>query len=62
MPADKAAEEIIDGIEKNKVRIYVGNDSRFLNILYRISPGYATRLISRQMRSLLPDKDKKSEQ
>jgi short-subunit dehydrogenase len=54
MPPADAARVIIDGIEKNKVRIMVGKDSKFLNILYRISPGYATRFISRQMKSLLP--------
>lgn len=51
----KAAEIIINGMEKNKVWIYVGKDSKFLNFLYRLSPGYATRLISKQMKSLLPD-------
>jgi len=55
MPPADAAKEIIEGIEKDKVRILVGKDSRFLNILYRISPGYATRFISRQMKSLLPE-------
>lgn len=55
MPAAGAAREIIDGIEKDKVRIMVGKDAKFLNLLYRISPGYATRFISRKMKSLLPD-------
>ncbi|NLE33974.1 MAG: SDR family NAD(P)-dependent oxidoreductase [Bacteroidales bacterium] len=55
MPAAEAAKDIIDGMEKNKVRILVGKDSKFLNLLYRISPGYATRFISKQMKSLLPD-------
>jgi short-subunit dehydrogenase len=50
---NKAAELIISGIEKNKSRIYVGNDSKFMNVLYRLSPGYATRLISKKMKSLL---------
>lgn len=49
----KAAEQIIAGMEKNKVRIYVGSDSRFMNFLYRVNPGYATRLIARKMKSLL---------
>lgn len=50
-----AAEMIIAGMEKNEVRIYVGKDSKFLNLLYRLSPGYATRFISKQMKSLLPE-------
>lgn len=55
MPPAEAANIIIDGMEKNKVRIYVGSDSMMMNFLYRLSPGYATRLIAKQMKSLLPD-------
>lgn len=55
MPAADAARDIVKGVEKDKARIFIGKDSRFLNFLYRISPGYATRLISRQMKSLLPE-------
>lgn len=52
---DKAARIIVAGMERNKVRIFVGNDSRMLDILYRISPGFATDLIAKQMKRLLPD-------
>jgi hypothetical protein len=52
---DKAASIMIDGIEKNRSRIYVGKDARLMNILYRISPGYASRLITRNMKQLLGD-------
>ncbi len=52
---DKAAEMIVEGMEKNNVRIYVGQDSRLMNTLYRLSPGYATRLISKKMKNLLPN-------
>jgi short-subunit dehydrogenase len=55
LPPHEAAELIISGMEKNKTRIYVGNDSKFMNMLYRLSPGYATRLISKKMKSLLSD-------
>lgn len=54
LPA-RAAEIILAGMEKDKVRIYVGKDSTFLNFLYRLSPGYATRLIGKQMKSLLQE-------
>jgi|TARA_R110000737_G_scaffold347664_1_gene379679 short-subunit dehydrogenase len=54
LPPDKAAEIIVAGIEKNKVRIYVGSDSKIMNFLYRLSPGFATRLIGKKMKSLLP--------
>lgn len=51
---DQAAAMVVDGMEKGKVRIYVGSDSRFMNFLYRFSPGYATRMIGKKMQSLLP--------
>lgn len=56
LTASKAAELIIEGMEKNKVHIYVGKDSSFLNFLYRLNPGYAIRMITKQMKSLLGDK------
>jgi len=53
LSADKAAEIIIDGIEKNKPQIFTGKDSRLMNRLYRLNPVYATKLIAKQMQSLL---------
>lgn len=53
LPVAEAAEIIVRGIEKNKVRIFVGSDSKFMNFLYRLSPGFATRFIAKQMKSLL---------
>ena len=50
---DKAAQIIIKGIEKDKVRIFVGSDSKMLDILYRLNPKFATGLIAKQMQSLL---------
>lgn len=54
LPASSAAELIVKGMEANKMRIYVGKDSNFLNFLYRLNPGFATRFIAKQMKSLLP--------
>jgi short-subunit dehydrogenase len=51
----KAAEIIVKGIENDKFRILVGSDSRFMDFIYRLSPKYATDLISKQMKSLLRD-------
>lgn len=51
--AKTAAETIIKGIEKNKFQIFIGNDAKFMNLLYRLSPKKATDLIAKQMRSLL---------
>ncbi|HEY1097360.1 MAG TPA: SDR family oxidoreductase [Myxococcota bacterium] len=53
LPADEAARQIVDGIEADKSRIYVGNDSAFLDKLYRLSPERATLFIAKQMKSLL---------
>ncbi len=44
-----AAEKIINGMEKNKYRLFIGKDSNVMNFLYRIYPGFATRLIKRVM-------------
>jgi short-subunit dehydrogenase len=56
LPPFEAAEIIISSMEKNKFHIYVGKDSKFMNLLYRLNPQYATRLISKQMRALLSNK------
>lgn len=53
LPADKAAEIIVNGIETNKLYVYTGADSRMMNLLYRLAPKFATRLIAKQMKSLL---------
>ena len=49
-----AAEIIIDGMQKDKYSIFVGNDSKMMDLFYRISSKRATRFITRQMQSLLP--------
>lgn len=51
----KAAEIIVDGIEKDEYEILVGRDSAFMNFIYRVSSKRAAKFISRQMASLLPD-------
>ncbi len=53
LPASKAAAIIIRGIEKNKPLIYTGSDSKIMNRLYCLAPTFATKLIAKQMRSLL---------
>jgi short-subunit dehydrogenase len=49
----KAAEIIVSGIEKNQPQIFTGSDSKMMNRLYRLNPVFATKLITKQMRSLL---------
>lgn len=53
LPADTAAQIIVRGIQKNKPRIIVGQDSRTMDLLYRLNPTFATNFIARQMKSLL---------
>ena len=50
----KAAQIILDGMEKNKYRILVGQDAAFMDFLYRLSPERAARFIYNQMKLLLP--------
>ena len=46
---DKAAEQIVKAIEKNKRRLYVGKDAATMNILYRLNPGFAAKLIYKKI-------------
>lgn len=50
---EKAADIIVRGIERNKPQIFTGRDSKLMNTLYRLSPVSATKLIAKQMKSLL---------
>ena len=50
--ADKAAEIMVNGIEKKKYRVMVGKDARFLDLFYRFSPERAVRFIVKQMGAL----------
>jgi short-subunit dehydrogenase len=52
LPADKAAEIMIEAIEKNKYRVMVGKDAKFLDLFYRFSPKRAVKFIVKQMGSL----------
>lgn len=51
-PEDAAA-EIISAIEKKKFQVFTGRDSKMMNLLYRLSPGSATRFMQKQMKALL---------
>lgn len=50
---DEAARIIVDGIEENRLHVYVGRDSRLMNLATRLAPRRATHLIQRQMKNLL---------
>ena len=51
---DKAAQIILDGIERDKFQVYVGRDANMMNLLYRLSPRRATKFMYNQMKGLLP--------
>jgi short-subunit dehydrogenase len=51
----KAAEVIVQGIEKNKYHIFIGSDSNMMDFLVRLMPERAAKIIYSQMKSLLPD-------
>lgn len=53
LPADEAARQIIEGMEKDKFRVLVGSDSKFMDFLYRLNPHYAVNFIQNKMKGLL---------
>ena len=53
MPAGKAAQVILKAIEKDRFRVMVGKDARFMDLIYRLNPRFATRYITKKMASLL---------
>lgn len=46
---EKAAETIIQGIKKEKAKILIGSDSALMDLLYRVMPQKAGKLISKVM-------------
>ena len=44
-----AAAKIIEGIEKNKFKLFLGSDSKFLKILYKINSKAAISYINKKM-------------
>lgn len=54
LPADAAA-MIVHGMETNRTRVFVGSDSKMMDMLSRIAPEFARKLIGKQMKSLLPE-------
>lgn len=54
LPADKAAQIIVDAIEQDRYSVLVGSDARFMDFIYRLNPKGAAGFIYKQMKSLLP--------
>ena len=51
--AEDAAQNILDGIERNAFQVYVGRDAKMMNLLYRLSPRRATQFMYSRMKDLL---------
>jgi short-subunit dehydrogenase len=54
LPADRAAREIVDGMEDDRFRVLVGRDAKLLDSVYRLHPKRAAAFIAGQMKGLLP--------
>jgi NAD(P)-dependent dehydrogenase (short-subunit alcohol dehydrogenase family) len=52
-PADKAAADILNGMEKDAYRVLFGSDARLMDRLYRLDPRRAAGFIAKQMKDLL---------
>lgn len=53
LAADRAARDIIDGMERRRFRVLVGRDAKLMDALYRLAPARAAGFIARQMKDLL---------
>ena len=51
--APRAAQIMLDGIERNRLYIFVGKDARVMNVAIRVAPTRAIRFIQKQMKSML---------
>lgn len=50
---EDAATTIVDAVESNRLHVYVGRDSRMMNLFSRLAPKRSTHLIQRKMKQLL---------
>ncbi|MDD3048412.1 MAG: SDR family NAD(P)-dependent oxidoreductase [Bacilli bacterium] len=48
----KAASLIIEGMEKNKFKLYIGTDSKMMNLMYKINDKAAIKYINKKMQHL----------
>jgi short-subunit dehydrogenase len=53
LPADRAARDILDGVERDAFRVVVGSDAKLLDVLSRLSPRRAAAFIAKQMGHLI---------
>ena len=53
LPARDAAEIIVRGMERNVHHVFVGRDSVLMNLLHRLNPRFAARMIANQMKGVV---------
>lgn len=53
LSAAKAAQIMVDGMERNEYRVLVGSDATFMDRIYRLNPKLAAGLIYKKMKALL---------
>jgi NAD(P)-dependent dehydrogenase (short-subunit alcohol dehydrogenase family) len=51
---EDAARIMIEGIERDKLHIYVGKDARFMNLAIRVAPRRAIVMVQKQMKKMIP--------
>ena len=52
LSASDAADQIITGISKNKFKIFVGKDAKFMRLLYKLNSKKAIDFINKKMAGL----------
>ena len=50
LEASVAAKQIIEGMEKNRFKLFLGSDSKFLRLIYRINSKWAINFIKKKMK------------
>ena len=53
LSAADAAKIIIKGMEKNKFKLYVGSDSKFMNFLYKFNDEFAIKFINKKIKKMM---------
>ena len=51
---EDAARIMLDGIESNKLHIYVGKDARLMSFAIRVAPRRAIVMVQKHMKKLSP--------
>lgn len=51
----QAARIIVAGVERDRLHIFVGKDSRVMNLAIKVAPRQATRFVQKQMKGLVSE-------